>query len=83
MLLIKLINQAAPSRSALPEFCAAERISRSRLYAWWKEGRGPRFYMNGKGRIITHAARPETQGFTEDRNEAARRRLPRGPRSFD
>jgi hypothetical protein len=39
------------------EFCAAERISRSRLYEAWAEGWGPRFYLNGICRRITHEAR--------------------------
>ena len=38
------------------EFCAAERISRSKLYEYWKTGRGPRYYLNGVSRRITHAA---------------------------
>jgi hypothetical protein len=45
----------------IDEFCAAERISRVSLYQMWKEGRGPRFYYNGKRRIIPHSARIEYQ----------------------
>ncbi len=41
----------------IAEFCAAERISRVRLYEFWKHGHGPRFYYNGRCRRITHAAR--------------------------
>jgi hypothetical protein len=43
------------------EFCAAERISRSKLYEDWKADKGPRFYWNGKHRRITHEARVEWQ----------------------
>ena len=43
------------------EFCVAERISRSKLYEYWKAGRGPRYYLNGVSRRITHAARLEWQ----------------------
>jgi hypothetical protein len=43
------------------EFCKAERISRVALYDFWKQGRGPRFYYNGKRRIIPHSARLEYQ----------------------
>jgi hypothetical protein len=43
------------------EFCKAERISRVRLYEEWKQGNGPRFYMNGIRRIIPHSARLEYQ----------------------
>jgi hypothetical protein len=53
------------------EFCKAERISRVRLYELWKLGHGPRFYMNGRCRRITHAARLEWQREMEARVEAA------------
>jgi hypothetical protein len=43
------------------EFCEAERISRVMLYEIWKQGRGPRSYLNGKRRIIPHIARLEWQ----------------------
>ena len=43
------------------EFCKAERISRVALYEMWKQGQGPRFYINGRCRRITHAARMEWQ----------------------
>ena len=43
------------------EFCLSERISRVSLYAMWKQGKGPRFYMNGRCRRITHQARLEWQ----------------------
>jgi len=39
------------------EFCLAERMSRVSLYALWKQGKGPRFYYNGRCRRITHEAR--------------------------
>ena len=35
------------------EFCVAERVSRVALYEFWKQGKGPRFYMNGRCRRIT------------------------------
>ena len=47
------------------EFCTAERISRVALYEMWKYGRGPRFYMNGRCRRITHRARLEWQAERE------------------
>jgi hypothetical protein len=47
------------------EFCKAERISRVALYGMWREGSGPRFYMNGRCRRITHAARIEWQRLME------------------
>jgi hypothetical protein len=58
----------------IDEFCAAERISRSMLYRAWQEGWGPRFYLNGICRRITHAARLEWQHAR--RRHTKRRRLP-------
>lgn len=46
-------------------FCAAEHISRSMLYKLWAEGRGPRFFMVGSVRRISHAARIEWQRMME------------------
>ncbi|MBM3545277.1 MAG: transcriptional regulator [Alphaproteobacteria bacterium] len=54
------LNHYEPSYT-VDEFCTVERISRVALYALWKEGRGPRFYRNGKRRIIPHSARLEYQ----------------------
>jgi hypothetical protein len=47
------------------EFCAAERVSRVALYGMWKEGKGPRFYFNGRCRRITHRARLDWQAERE------------------
>jgi hypothetical protein len=47
------------------ELCAAERISRVKLYEFWKVGKGPRFYNNGRCRRITHRARLEWQAQME------------------
>jgi hypothetical protein len=57
------------------EFCHAERISRSMIYKAWQEGWGPRFYLNGVSRRITHAARLEWQRQREEHaaREAATR----------
>jgi hypothetical protein len=43
------------------ELCAAERISRVALYELWKLGQGPRYWQNGRRRIITHNARLDWQ----------------------
>jgi hypothetical protein len=43
------------------EFCEAERISRAHLYNEWKRGRGPRYYLVGNVRRISHQARIEWQ----------------------
>jgi hypothetical protein len=42
-------------------FCEAERISRSMLYKLWSQGQGPRFFMVGTVRRISHEARLEWQ----------------------
>jgi hypothetical protein len=41
------------------EFCLAEKISRAQLYVDWANGRGPRFFYNGRSRRISHEARVE------------------------
>jgi hypothetical protein len=51
------------------EFCAAERMSRSMIYKAWQKDWGPRFYLNGVSRGITHEARLEWQ---RQREQAAR-----------
>ena len=47
------------------EFCLAERLSRVALYKMWQQGKGPRFYMNGRCRRITHQARMDFQAARE------------------
>jgi hypothetical protein len=42
-------------------FCEAERMSRSMLYKLWSQGKGPRFFMVGTVRRISHQARIEWQ----------------------
>jgi len=39
------------------------------LYEFWKLGRGPLFYFNGRCRRITHAARIDWQRTMEARAE--------------
>jgi hypothetical protein len=51
------------------EFCRAERKSRSQLYKEWKLGIGPRFYLKGDKRIITHKARLDYQHEREAARE--------------
>lgn len=48
------------------EFCALERVSRSMLYRAWQEGWGPRYFMIGVRRRISHRARIDW----EDQREA-------------
>ena len=42
-------------------FAEAEDISRSMVYKLWKQGKGPRFYMVGNVRRISHEARIDWQ----------------------
>ena len=54
------------------EFAASERMSRSMVYKLWKQGKGPRFYMVGTVRRISHQARVDWQREREaDSGEAA------------
>jgi hypothetical protein len=41
------------------EFCDAHRICRTRLYAFWNQGRGPRYFLNGARRLISAEAAAE------------------------
>jgi hypothetical protein len=43
----------------IDEFCKAERISRAFLYKLWAKGNGPRYYLVGTVRRISHQARLE------------------------
>ena len=47
------------------DFCEAERICRAQLYALWRQGKGPRFYLVGHRRRITPQARREWQAARE------------------
>jgi hypothetical protein len=49
---------ATDSRAAftVSEFCAAHRISRTKLYELWAAGTGPRFFYIGVKKIITAEA---------------------------
>lgn len=58
-------NQPFEPSYSVDEFCAAERISRVKLYEFWNSGKGPRFYMNGRCRRITHQARRDWQRARE------------------
>ena len=40
----------------IDEWCKHRRIGRWKLYEFWKQGRGPRFYMNGPRRLISDEA---------------------------
>ena len=42
-------------------FAEAEGICRSMVYKLWKQGKGPRFYMVGTVRRISHQARIDWQ----------------------
>jgi hypothetical protein len=45
------------STYTIADFCEAERISRAMLYKLWSQGQGPRYYMLGSVRRISHQAR--------------------------
>jgi hypothetical protein len=52
------IIEQAPTVAAytVDQFCAAHNICRTRLYALWGDGRGPRFMRNGSRRLISAEA---------------------------
>jgi hypothetical protein len=41
------------------EFATAERMSRQMVYLLWAQGKGPRYFMVGNRRRISHEARIE------------------------
>ena len=43
----------------IAEFCAAEKISRAKLYLLWREGKGLRWFNIGVTKRISHEARQE------------------------
>ena len=47
-----------PSKT-VSEFCAAEKMSKAKLYQDWREGRGPRYYLVGSHRRISPEAHRE------------------------
>jgi hypothetical protein len=49
-------THAARAAYTVNQFCEAHSICRTRLYALWTEGRGPRFMRNGARRLITAEA---------------------------
>lgn len=55
----------------IAEFCAAEKVSRSKLYLMWAEGKGPRWFMIGTTRRISAEARRDWRRALEA--EAAER----------
>ena len=61
--------QSPRASYTVSEFCAAERISRVALYDFWKQGKGPRFYMNGEMQAHHDGAELEWQREMEARVE--------------
>jgi hypothetical protein len=41
----------------IPEYCAVEKVSRSKVYDEWRRGVGVEFYRRGKKILISHEAR--------------------------
>ncbi len=41
----------------LPEYCAAEKVSRSKVYEEWRRGEGVEFFRRGAKILISHEAR--------------------------
>jgi hypothetical protein len=52
----KRSSESQPERRdtyTVNQFCASHNISRTALYQFWQEGRGPRYMLNGVRRLIT------------------------------
>ncbi len=49
------------------EWCRHRRVGKWKLYELWKQGRGPRFYMNGPRRIISDQADADWNRQEEER----------------
>ena len=41
----------------IPEYCAAEKVSRSTVYKEWAAGKGVEFFRRGNKILISHEAR--------------------------
>jgi hypothetical protein len=62
----------AEASYTIKEFCDLERISRSLLYKAWRGGWGPRYFLAGTHRRISHEARIE---WRREREAAAMREV--------
>ena len=61
----------------IPEYCAVEKVSRSRVYDEWKRGVGVEFFRRGNKILISHEARIR---YRERLEREARKELEdRGP----
>jgi hypothetical protein len=50
---------------SITEFCDAHCVGKTALYALWKEGRGPRYFLNGARRLISAEAAAEWRARME------------------
>jgi hypothetical protein len=66
-------REAQTKSYTVDAFCKAEGISRSMLYKLWKAGLGPRFYLVGTVRRISHEARIEWQRKLESASKTEAR----------
>jgi hypothetical protein len=41
----------------IPEYCAKEKVSRSKVYSEWQSGGGVEFFKRGQRKLITNEAR--------------------------
>jgi hypothetical protein len=57
----------------IPEYCAAEKISRAKVYEEWKRGSGVDFFRRGTRILISHEARVRHRERLE--RESRERRL--------
>jgi hypothetical protein len=58
-----------PLAFTVDTFCATHEISRSHVYKEWREGRGPRFYMEGVQRRISAEAAAEYRAVKQSQQD--------------
>jgi hypothetical protein len=64
--IVGCVPDARRAAYTIAEFCAAHRISRSKLYELWAAGVGPRFIRIGTKKIITTEAAADWRREGED-----------------
>ena len=57
----------------IPEYCAKEKVSRSKVYGGWKNGGGVEFFKRGQRKLITNEARLKYRAQLEREASEARK----------
>jgi hypothetical protein len=70
---MSLVEQFSESVRTVNEFCKRNGVCRTRLYALWAEGKGPRYFRNGTRRLITPEAEVDWRRAMENDTSASAR----------